>query len=52
MAEGEMDSISGLMDMVLKAVKIISDTEYRMDKSLSSKVKDKVKELCRKFPMC
>jgi len=52
MAEGEMDSISGLMDMVLKAVKIISDTEYRMDKSLISKVKDKVKELCRKFPMC
>jgi len=52
MAEREMDSISGLMDTVLKAVEIISDTEYRIDKSLSSKVKDKVKELCRKFPMC
>jgi len=52
MAEREMDSISGLMDTVLKTVEIISDTEYRMDKSLSSKVKDKVTELCRKFPMC
>jgi glycine hydroxymethyltransferase len=52
MGEGEMDSISGLMDTVLKAVKIISDTEYRIDRTLSSKVKDKVKELCREFPMC
>jgi glycine hydroxymethyltransferase len=52
MGEGEMDSISGLMDTVLKAVKIISDTEYRIDRTLSSKVKDKVKKLCRKFPMC
>jgi glycine hydroxymethyltransferase len=52
MAEREMDSISSLMDTVLKAVKIISDTEYRIDKSLSSKVKDKVKEFCLKFPMC
>lgn len=52
MGAAEMDSVSGLMDMVLKGVKIISDTEYRIDKSLISKVKDKVKELCRKFPMC
>ncbi len=34
MGEGEMDSISGLMDTVLKAVDVISDTEYRIDKSL------------------
>jgi len=47
-----MESISGLMDTVLKAAEIVSDTEYRMDKSISNGVNDKVKELCRKFPVC
>lgn len=52
MREGEMESISGLMDTVLKAVETTGDTEYRMDKSISNDVKDKVKALCRKFPVC
>ena len=47
-----MESISGLMDTVLRAVEITNDTEYRIDKSLCNGVKDKVKELCRKFPIC
>jgi glycine hydroxymethyltransferase len=49
MGEGEMDSISGLMDTVLKQVDVISNTEYRIDKSLSNEVRDKVVELCRRL---
>jgi len=51
MGEAEMDSVSGLLDTVLRGVEIISDTEYRIDKSLKNGVRDKVEELCRKFPM-
>jgi len=51
MGEAEMDSVSGLMDTVLRGVEIISDTEYRIDKSINNGVRDKVEELCRKFPM-
>jgi glycine hydroxymethyltransferase len=52
MGKQEMNNISGLMDTVLKAVKIISDTEYRIDQSLKNGVRDKARELCRKFPVC
>ena len=51
MGTREMDSISGLMDMVLMAVAITSDTEYRIDNSLRNKVRSEIKELCRKFPV-
>jgi glycine hydroxymethyltransferase len=51
MGKQEMNDISGLMDAVLRAMQIVSDAEYRIDKPLADGVKDKVKELCRKFPM-
>jgi len=47
----EMDSISVLIDKVLRAVEIISDTQYKMNKSLKNETRDKVQELCGKFPM-
>jgi glycine hydroxymethyltransferase len=51
MGKQEMNDISGLMDAVLRAMQIVSEAEYRIDKPLADGVKDKVRELCRKFPM-
>jgi len=47
----EMDSISAMIDAVLKEVKIISDTEYSIDESFREQMRDQVKELCSRFPM-
>ena len=51
MGNKEMDGISGLIDAVLKGVKIIGDSEYKIDESFKEQMKNKVKELCSKFPM-
>jgi glycine hydroxymethyltransferase len=51
MGDKEIDSISGLIDVVLKEVKIKSGSEYEIDKNLRDEVKDKVKQLCSRFPM-
>jgi len=51
MGANEMDSISVLIDTVLRAVEIISDSEYTIDGSLRNQSRDKVKELCGRFPM-
>jgi glycine hydroxymethyltransferase len=51
MGDKEMDRASELIDAVLRQVKIISDREYEIDESLSHEVRDKVKQLCGKFPM-
>ena len=51
MGTAEMESISALVDVVLKEVKVKSDSEYEIDKSLRDEVRDKVKQLCGRFPM-
>jgi glycine hydroxymethyltransferase len=51
MGPAEMGSISALVDVVLKEVKVKSDSEYEIDKSLRDEVRDKVKRLCGRFPM-
>ncbi|MBW7991098.1 MAG: serine hydroxymethyltransferase [Planctomycetes bacterium] len=51
MGSAEMGSISALIDAVLKEVKVKSDSEYEIDKSLRDETKDKVKQLCGRFPM-
>jgi len=51
MGTNEMDSISVLIDTVLRAVEIVSDSEYKIDESLRNQSRDKVKELCSRFPM-
>jgi glycine hydroxymethyltransferase len=48
----EMGSISALIDAVLKRVKIVSDNEYRIDNSFKEQMKNKVKGLCSRFPIC
>lgn len=47
----EMDSISALIDAILKAVEIINDTEYRLDESFGNEMRGRVKDLCSRFPM-
>jgi glycine hydroxymethyltransferase len=51
MGTEEMDRISGLTDAILKRVKIINDTECKIDESFRNESRDKVKKLCRKFPL-
>ncbi len=51
MSTREMDSISTLIDSVLKTVKMIGDSEYELDESFKTETRDKVKQLCSKFPM-
>ncbi|MFQ6034776.1 MAG: serine hydroxymethyltransferase, partial [Sedimentisphaerales bacterium] len=51
MGTKQMEDISALIDAVLKRVEIISDHEYKIDESFSSKTRDKVKQLCSRFPM-
>ncbi|MBA7657712.1 Serine hydroxymethyltransferase [subsurface metagenome] len=47
----QMNSISALIDAVLKRVKIISDIEYRIDESLKEQMRNKVNDLCSRFVM-
>jgi glycine hydroxymethyltransferase len=51
MGTAEMESISAIVDVVLRGVKVKSDSEYEIDKSLRDEVRDKVKQLCGEFPM-
>ncbi len=51
MGLAEMESISVLIDIVLKEVRVKSDSDYEIDKGLRDEVRDKVKQLCGRFPM-
>jgi glycine hydroxymethyltransferase len=52
MATEQMDEIAGMIDAVLKQVKVVSDTEYEIDDSFRSQIKAHVKDLCKHFPIC
>jgi glycine hydroxymethyltransferase len=51
MGAKEIDSISALMDAVLKKTELISDGEYKIDESFKEQISTKVKDLCSRFPM-
>jgi glycine/serine hydroxymethyltransferase len=51
MGPKEMESISALMDSVLKGVEIVSDSEYTIDNSFKEQTQLKVKDLCSRFGM-
>jgi glycine hydroxymethyltransferase len=51
MGAEEMVSTSALIDAVLRRIKIISDSEYKIDESFKKEIQDRVKELCSKFPI-
>jgi len=52
MGSEEMDRIAVLIDSVLKSVNVISSREYEIKKSFKDNIKDKVRQLCIKFPIC
>ena len=46
-----MESISELIDVVLKEVKPRGGGEYELNESLVKEVRDTVKQMCHRFPM-
>jgi len=51
MGGAQMEVAAELIDAVLRQVQIISDTQYEIEKPFGKKVRERVKELCTKFPM-
>ena len=51
MGSAEMHSISEFIDAVFKGVRVVTNTEYEIDESLRSEIRNKVKQLCGRFPM-
>jgi glycine hydroxymethyltransferase len=51
MADAEMEDIAGLMDIVLRRMEILSDTEFIIDSRFADDTRDKVRDLCARFPM-
>jgi glycine hydroxymethyltransferase len=51
MGAAEMRSISELIDAVLKGVSVEANSEYRIDESLRGKIRNKVTQLCGRFPL-
>jgi glycine hydroxymethyltransferase len=51
MGAEQMHSISGMVDEVLKGVKIETNSQYRIDEPLRSEIRDRVKQLCSRYPM-
>ena len=51
MGAKEMDSISGLIDSVLRKVEVVNDSEYKIDGTFREKMQTKVKDLCGNFPL-
>ena len=51
MGPEEMDAIAAIVDEVLRRVKIVSDKHYELDESFKHQTREKVKELCHRFPI-
>ena len=51
MGAAQMHTISDLIDAVLKGVRVETNSEYHINESLRSEIRDKVKQLCSRFPM-
>ncbi len=51
MGPEQMDEIAVLVDAVLRVVKVVSDRQYQMEGTLAEQVKEKVRQLCNRFPL-
>jgi len=51
MGAEEMVSISALINAVLRRIKIISDSKYEIEESFEIEHRERVKELCSRFPI-
>jgi len=52
MGHEEIDAISALTDTVLKKVRILSESKYELDGSTRDEIREKVRQLCSRFPFC
>ncbi|MHC4497838.1 MAG: serine hydroxymethyltransferase [Planctomycetota bacterium] len=50
MGDKEMSEASGMINAILKQVRIISDREYQIDESFKEEKRKQVKDLCSRFP--
>jgi glycine hydroxymethyltransferase len=50
MTTEQMDEIAGMIDSVLRQVKVVSDTEYKIDESFTNQMRSKIKNLLNRFP--
>jgi len=51
MGTDEMNNISTLIDVILKRVEIVNDSECRIEDSFKEHTRNKVKALCDRFPI-
>ncbi len=51
MGHEQMDAISALIDAVLGGIETVCDTEYNLDDSLKTNVKNEAARLSQEFPM-
>jgi len=52
MGQDEMELITQMVDRVLRRVEILGEREYVLDAGFKTEMREKVRELCAKFPMC
>jgi glycine hydroxymethyltransferase len=51
MGPEEIDTVSTLIDTALRKVKILSENKYEIDDSIKNELREKVKQLCLRFPL-
>lgn len=51
MGHEEIDTVSTLLDNALRKVKVISESKYEIDDSTRDDLREKVKQLCTRFPV-
>ena len=51
MGNEEVDSITNLIDTALRKTKVLSESKYELDDSVKDELKDKVKQICGRFPV-
>jgi glycine hydroxymethyltransferase len=52
MGPEEIDIVSTLIDTALSKVKILSENKYEIDDSTKNELREKVRQLCLRFPLC
>ena len=52
MGPEEIDTVSTLIDTALRKVKVLSENKYEIDDSTKNDLREKVRQLCLRFPLC
>ena len=51
MGAEEMDRIAGMLDAVLKKIRVLDENRYTIDESTSTNIQNAARELARRFPI-